>query len=96
MKGLKLIFAFVREEITPVKYTVQVGGQEPKEALVTQPNDAALDSNLQPAGTRTCGCTPKAEGQVILLGKTPSTQKSKIQTALEKAVMTANSSKFKA
>lgn len=79
------------EEITPVKFTVSVNGEEPNNAIVSPPEDPVLNQNLKQAKTSTCGCKPRAQGHVTLVGKTADTEHAMILKAVKKAVDKENS-----
>lgn len=76
-----------------MQYTVSVNGEEPNEALVSPPDTAVLDRNLNSAKTSTCGCKPRAEGHVTLVGRTPDTEHVMIQGAVKDAVDKENKGK---
>ena len=82
-------FSF-RNELTPLDFSVAVDGVEPNEMLTATPSEDTLDQNLQTAGTGTCRCVPRAEGQVTLEGKTNNTAIDKIKQAVHEAVRKEN------
>ncbi|WAR23489.1 hypothetical protein MAR_037158, partial [Mya arenaria] len=81
-----------REVLTPLQYTFAVDNREPNPALVEEPSADVFDRNLASANTATCGCTPRAQGHVTLLGKTSTTGKAAIEDAIATAVATENPS----
>ena len=82
-------FSF-RNDLTPLDFSVAVDGVEPNEMLTSPPSEDTLDQNLQTAGTGTCRCVPRAEGQVTLEGKTNNTELDKIKKAVHEAVKKEN------
>lgn len=86
-----LFSMYYREEITPTQFTVSVNGEEPNEIFVSPPDDKTLNNNLADSQTSTCGCTPRADGHVMLEGKTPNTEFTKIKQAVQEAVANQNS-----
>ena len=79
--------------LTPLEFSVAVDGVEPNEVLTAAPTEDMLDTKLQTAGTSTCHCRPRAEGEVILEGKTNSTDIPKIKQAVQEAVQKQNPGK---
>lgn len=79
-----------RDEIAPVKFTVGVDGQEPSSTFTSEPTPAVLDNSLSTANTSTCGCKPRAQGQLTLDGGQPASAQSGIISAIHEAVANEN------
>lgn len=74
-----------------MKFTVSVNGEEPNTGIVSPPEDPVLNQNLKQAQTSTCGCKPRAQGHVTLVGKTDDTERANILKAVKDAVDKENS-----
>ncbi|KAH3829001.1 hypothetical protein DPMN_130989, partial [Dreissena polymorpha] len=78
------------EEVSPLEFTVAVDGFEPNPALLAAPSEGVLNKNLVQANTATCGCSPRAQGHVTLVGKTKTTEQAAIEDAITEAIVSEN------